>query len=74
MGVNNGTNNQGCINQTVSNSNGSAVNITNGMAGTPADAVKRYKGRITLKIIGLDIPAEALITVLRAIKEASEDV
>lgn len=41
-------------------------------AGNPAEAVRQYKGRITDTIIGLDLPADVMITVLRAIHKERE--
>ena len=72
MGVNNGTTSQGCntVNSTAANSDG-AITITNG-AANPAEAVTQYRNRITDRIIGLDLPADVMITVLRAIHKERE--
>ena len=72
MGVNNGTASQGCntVTANTAHSNG-AITITNG-AGNPAEAVTQYRNRITDRIIGLDLPADVMITVLRAIHKERE--
>lgn len=73
MGVNNGTASQGCntVNATAAGSNRS-ITIANGSTGNPAEAVTQYRNRITDRIIGLDLPADVMITVLRAIHKERE--